>query len=85
MLNRKGLIRITRDSIEKDTERVLETLEDVLVLSVEYNPLARCYDYTTCSKYFDEVKEGELIPFYAIDEYKGNIKWYRIPEYYRNR
>lgn len=84
LLNKKGLIKISRRQIEIEPEELLIIFKDLLVLDVEYNPLAMEYKYKACSKYFDLVEEGEEIPYYiAING--ENIKWYREPSYYKHK
>lgn len=83
MLNRKGIIRIPRSKLDKEPEKVLEMLNGILVLSVEYNPLSMRYDYITCSKYFDKVEPMEEIPCYDFVEMNDKIRVYRIPNHFK--
>lgn len=82
LLNRKGLIKISRRQVEKQTEELLELFKDLIVLGVEYNPLSMEYTYQACSKYFDSVGEEEKIPYYSLINGE-NAKWYREPSYYQ--
>lgn len=82
LLNKKGLIKISKRQMKTEPEELLILFKDLLVLGVEYNPLAMEYTYQACSKYFDLLKEGEEIPYYGVI-YGKNIKWYREPSYYQ--
>lgn len=63
-INRKGVVRINKRFISGEWECDLSLIFKEIVpikISEDYNEV---FEYTSLSKHFDELKEGDKIPYY---------------------
>ena len=66
--NKKGIIKISRYFLDNFSyDELSEYLKDIIVLNVELDTFIESHTYYCVSKYFDECKEGEVIPEYVIE------------------